>query len=244
MDVSSIELVHGRGVGVHGAYAFKQFASEVDATREAHLLLLAGADVAVHVRACFVAARNGLCTIAMERGVDLRDACKPLDAATRRPLLRAWTECVGALHARHMAQLDVKPDNAVVLGGGDGVRVRLVDFGHAARTDADGRATVTVPTMTHGYRPPSIAALCFEHRRGEQHTVDARAADTHALGVSLRELDGDGDGTLLYALAGRLLEDSAEPLSIDALLAVQQAWSPIARATTQSRLVPKAGCDV
>eukprot|EP01108_Squamamoeba_japonica_P000604 TRINITY_DN1203_c0_g3_i3.p1 TRINITY_DN1203_c0_g3~~TRINITY_DN1203_c0_g3_i3.p1 ORF type:complete len:197 (-),score=120.56 TRINITY_DN1203_c0_g3_i3:406-996(-) len=136
MDVWSIELVHGRGVGVDGAYAFKQFASEVD----------------------------------------------------------AWTECVGALHARHMAQVDVKPDNAVVLDGGDGVRVRLVDFGHAARTDADGRATVTVPTMTHGYRPPSIAALCFEHRRGEQHTVDARAADTHALGVSLRELEGDGDG--------------------------------------------------
>eukprot|EP01108_Squamamoeba_japonica_P000603 TRINITY_DN1203_c0_g3_i2.p1 TRINITY_DN1203_c0_g3~~TRINITY_DN1203_c0_g3_i2.p1 ORF type:complete len:187 (-),score=118.27 TRINITY_DN1203_c0_g3_i2:94-654(-) len=186
MDVWSIELVHGRGVGVDGAYAFKQFASEVD----------------------------------------------------------AWTECVGALHARHMAQVDVKPDNAVVLDGGDGVRVRLVDFGHAARTDADGRATVTVPTMTHGYRPPSIAALCFEHRRGEQHTVDARAADTHALGVSLRELegdgDGDGDGTLLYALAGRLLEDSAEPLSIDALLAVQQAWSPIARVTT----VPKARCDI
>ena len=173
-------------------------------------------------RAAAALTHPGICTVyALEElDGDLFIASEYVDGTTlryqldsgRRPSPSEITRVAGELaaalaHAHHhgVVHRDLKPDNVMMTSDG---RVKILDFGLARLTTADGAAgPVTQPGTVFG----TPAYMAPEQLKGD--TVDARA-DVFAYGVLLYEYACGahpfGAATPL-AVAARILESEATP---------------------------------
>ncbi len=155
---------------------------------------------------------TGLIYLAMElvEGrtlADLIEAEAPL--APERALALTHQICLGLAHAhaRGLVHRDLKPENVLISGTPE--QVRIVDFGLAMPTDADGSTRLTGAGFAMG--TPTYAAPEQMH----DEPVDHRA-DQFALGVTLYEMLAGKppyDGNLLETLRQNA---SATPPSIAA----------------------------
>jgi serine/threonine-protein kinase len=96
-----------------------------------------------------------------------------------RHLFRAVLEAVEAGHRNGVIHRDLKPDNILVTGSGDGLRPKIVDFGIARILEG------TTYTMTGAF----LGTCCYMSPEQVQrpHAADHRS-DIYSLGVTLYQL--------------------------------------------------------
>jgi Protein kinase domain len=111
-------------------------------------------------------------------GCNLRQAMRAgeLDDATAIEASAQVLEALAHAHSRGIVHRDVKPAN-VLLAEGDGVSIRLLDFGLAQLHGAD-------PLTEHGDVPGTLAYISPERLRGEN---GGPPSDVWAVGVMLWE---------------------------------------------------------
>jgi hypothetical protein len=148
--------------------------------------------------------------IAMERlpGGTLRARLQtgPIGAGPACAVGEALCAGLAALHASGIVHGDVKPENIVLVGGG---QLRLTDFGAARAVAASGGIVLATP----GYSPP------------ERGPADVRG-DVFAVGVVTREAAGDVDPALAAVLRRASDPDpSARYPSVTALRAELVRWA-------------------
>jgi len=108
-----------------------------------------------------------------------------LSSPMRREIFRGVCEGIYSCHQRHVAHLDIKPEN--VLCSKNGTQVKLIDFGNSQIMSEDGR--VKQARGTDVYSAPEIV-------RGDDWT-DGRKADVWSLGILFHTLY---TGTWPYAM--------------------------------------------
>ncbi len=101
---------------------------------------------------------------------------EPRPLAQRLDVLAQAGAGLAAAHAAGVIHRDFKPENVLVGGEGASLRVRVVDFGLAARVDADASSTTLAGTL--GYMAPELLT---------GQPADARS-DQFAFGVVMWEV--------------------------------------------------------
>jgi len=106
-----------------------------------------------------------------------------LEARRAVAIAIAMLDALGAAHAARLVHRDVKPSNVMLVGGGpggEGERVKVVDFGIAKLLDDESGVRTTTGSImgTPAYLPPEQV---------EGGGVDART-DLHAVGLVLYEM--------------------------------------------------------
>lgn len=154
------------------------------ATLEAVLASLAGRDPAsldaADLRRAVMAATPAFDELPADSSASDTSARELFDGSWSDACLRvvaAVADCLQHAHEHGVLHRDVKPANIMLDAAG---RVRLLDFGVAARADA-GKLTRT------GAQIGSLVYMAPEQVRGELSGLDARV-DVYGLGVTLHEL--------------------------------------------------------
>ena len=159
----------------------------------------------------------------------LRGSPQPPDEAWLRTLLAPLTDALLVIHAEQCFHRDIAPDNVMMLGGQN--RPLLLDFGAARRVIGDMTQALTV-ILKPGYAPIEQYAEIPGMKQGAWTDVYALAAVVHYAIT----------GRTPPPSVGRLLNDSYQPLAIEAagrysapfLAAIDHALAVRPEARTQS----------
>jgi serine/threonine-protein kinase len=119
-------------------------------------------------------------------GRSLRDwmwSDTPIDAGEAFAMFRQLCNALACVHGDGIVHRDLKPENIMVSEGGDGLEVKLIDFGIAKLLSEDRALVRTdhgVVVGSPGYMAPEQATGVFDHR-----------ADVFALGLVMYEVFAD-----------------------------------------------------
>jgi serine/threonine-protein kinase len=167
------------------------------------MLAVGAIDSAHVVKLHDVGATGGDLFIAMEyvEGPTLRERLhgRPWPAEAARVVVGQVAEALAAAHAQGIVHRDLKPENVMLVGGGQGRKVKVLDFGLAKLVGLEGKRELEPLTQT---------GMCFgtpQYMAPEQvqGRAAAAAADLWALAVMAYEL-----------VSGRLPWDGAEPRDV------------------------------
>ncbi|HMD34019.1 MAG TPA: serine/threonine-protein kinase, partial [Vicinamibacterales bacterium] len=140
-------------------------------------------------------------------GRTLREAIADRPRPSAGDVLRLARELADALayaHERGVVHRDLKPENIMLTAGGDGVRVKILDFG-LARLDSADRPQPSPFVTASGVVVGTPAYMAPEQMQGR---VDARA-DVFAFGIVVHE----------YATGAHPFSGAAGPAALDGAVA-------------------------
>ncbi|KAF9011563.1 kinase-like protein [Hymenopellis radicata] len=140
------------------------------------------------------------------------DTISSLDVLNTHNLAVGVLEVVIALHAHHIAHLDIKPDNIVVDNQG---RCTLIDFGHSQMFSSFTDASVDGPRGTSTWQGPEVEE--------EGHCYNAFLADVWSVGAVLTFL-AQRDLPLLDVGSRMQVSCPERRLSLPAALAIICSW--------------------
>ena len=110
---------------------------------------------------------------------------RPVDLDTTGPILLQTCNALQAAHGKGIIHRDLKPDNLYLITlNGRANFVKVVDFGIAKLTDADGASTGKTQT---GMVMGTPAYMSPEQGSGETSKIDARS-DIYSLGVMMYQM--------------------------------------------------------